>query len=134
MNKPSYLFDASSIIRALKEIKLPPLGEQTLQWFTVYEVINTFWKEAYLLHTLDASEVDSLVNAFSNLIREMTMLEPRGLEQEIFRMAISKRITVYDASYVALAAEHGLTLVTEDQKLSRSVSDMVSVVSLDSLI
>jgi len=134
MNKPSYLFDASSIVRALKEIKLFPLGGQALQWLTVYEVINTFWKEAYLLHTLDASEVASLVNAFSILIREMTMLEPRGLEQEIFRIAISKRITVYDASYVALAAEHGLTLVTEDQKLSRGVSDMVSVVSLDSLI
>lgn len=35
-----YLFDSSSIIKALKEIKLTPLDGQALQWITIYEVIN----------------------------------------------------------------------------------------------
>ena len=133
MRKTTYLFDASSIVRALKEIRLAPLGNQALQWLTVYEVMNAFWKEAYLLHKLEASEADSLVNVFTELIQEMIVLEPRGLEQDIFRIAISKKITVYDASYVALAAKHNLTLVTEDKNLSRKVSKIINVTSLDSL-
>ncbi len=134
MRKPTYLFDASSIVKSLKEIKLVPLAGQALQWLTVYEVINALWKEAYLLHKLDASEAVSLVNAFTKLIREMVILEPSGLEQDILQVAISKGITVYDASYVALATRHNLILVTEDQKLSHRVTSMVNVISLNSLV
>jgi len=133
MKKPIYLFDASSIVRALKEAKLVPLGGQALQWLTVYEVINVFWKEVYLLRKLEASEVAFLLDIFTKLIQEMIVFEPKGLEQDILRIAISKGITAYDASYVALVSKHNLILVTEDQRLARMVRDMVNVVSLDSL-
>ena len=43
----------------------------------------------------------------------MIIPEPKGLERDILRIAVSKGITAYDASYIALAAKHGLTLVTE---------------------
>jgi len=62
-----------------------------LQWFTVYEIINIFWKEVYLLHKLEASEAAFLLDIFIKLIREMIVLEPKGLEQDILRIAISKR-------------------------------------------
>ncbi len=133
MTRPTYLFDASSIVRALKEVKLVPLGGQALQWLTVYEVINALWKEAILLRKLSPEEAGSLVSDFTELIREMTILEPRGLEQEIFRIAVSEGVTVYDASYIALAAKHNLILVTEDQKLSRKASSIVNVASLDDI-
>ena len=133
MTRPMYLFDASSIVRALREARLVPLGGQALQWLTVYEVLNAFWKEAYLLHRLDPEEASSLVSDFTELIQEMLILEPRGLEEDIFRIAVSKGITVYDASYIALAAKHNLVLVTEDQKLSRTASSMVKVVSLSDI-
>ena len=61
----------------------------------------------------------------------MLILEPRGLEQNIFQIAVSRGITVYDASYIVLAEKHNLTLVTEDQKLSRTAGNMVNVVSLN---
>ncbi|WP_460024492.1 type II toxin-antitoxin system VapC family toxin [Infirmifilum sp. SLHALR2] len=133
MRKSIYLFDASSIVRALKEAKLVPLGGQALQWLTVYEVINVLWKESHLLRRLEASEADFLLHIFTRLVKEMVVLEPTGLEQDILRMAFSKGITAYDASYVALAARYGLTLVTEDRKLSRAASGVVSVASLDNL-
>jgi len=133
VKKPTYLFDASSIIRALKEAKLVLLGGQALQWLTVYEVINVFWKEVYLLRKLEASEAASLLDIFIKLVQEMVVLEPKGLEQDILRIAISKGITAYDASYVALASKHNLILVTEDQRLSHMVRDIVNVVNLDSL-
>jgi len=134
MKKPNYLFDASNIVRVLNEAKLVPLGGQALQWLTVYEVVNVFWKEVYLLNKLEASEVASLLDIFTKLVQEMVVLEPKGLEQDIPRIAISKGITAYDASYVALASKHNLILVTEDQRLSRIVRDIANVVSLDSLI
>ena len=64
----------------------------------------------------------------------MTILEPRSLEQNIFRIAVSKGATIYDASYIALAAKYNLVLVTEDQKLSRIASDTVNIVSLNDLV
>lgn len=125
-----------NIVKALKKNQTSSTwwtGNTAIQWLTVYEVINSFWKETYLLHKLSASEATSLVNVFTKLFQEMVMLEPRDLEQEILKMAISKGITVYDASYVALAVKHNLTLVTEDQKLSHKVSDIINVISLESL-
>ncbi len=134
MRNPTYLFDASSIIKALREARLVPLGGQALQWLTIYEVINTIWKETHLLRRLDLNEADSLLRDLIELIQEMIILEPRGLEQDILRIAVSKGVTVYDASYIAIAAKHGLTLVTEDQKLSRVARNVVNVVSLNYII
>jgi predicted nucleic acid-binding protein len=40
-----------------------------------------------------------------------------GLEEEILQVAIQLELTAYDFSYVVLAMEIGLILVTEDKKL-----------------
>ncbi len=133
MTRPTYLFDASSTVKALKEAKLVPLGGQALQWLTVYEVLNAFWKEAHILRRIDPGEASFLISDFTELIREMLILEPRGLEQNIFQTAVSRGVTVYDASYIALAEKHNLTLVTEDQKLSRTAGGIVDVVSLNEI-
>jgi predicted nucleic acid-binding protein len=47
----------------------------------------------------------------------MKILDPRGLEEEILQVAIQLELTAYDFSYVVLAMEIGLILVTEDEKL-----------------
>ncbi len=133
MREPVYLFDASSVVRALKEARLAPLGGQALQWLTVYEVLNAFWKEVRLLSRLSPKEADSLISDFTLLLRDMVVLEPNGLEDEIFRIAVSRDMTVYDASYVALAAKHGLVLVTEDRIFSRKASGIVDVAGLSGL-
>ncbi len=79
-------------------------------------------------------EASSLVSDFTELIQEMLILEPRDLEEDIFRTAVSKGVTVYDASYIALAAKHNLVLITEDQKLSRIASSMIRVVNLSDIM
>ena len=130
MRKPAYLFDASSIVRAIKEVKLIPLAGQAIQWLTVYEVVNAFWKETSLLHKLSLEEAASLTNDFRELLRNMIILEPMGLEQEILKISLSKNITVYDASYIALAAKHNLILVTEDRELAHKASNIIDVANL----
>lgn len=131
---PAYLLDASSLVRALKEAKLVPLGGQALQWLTIYEVLNAFWKETYLLHKLDPEEALFLISVFEDLIKNMVILEPKGLEHMILQIAVSKGVTAYDASYIALASKHKLTLVTEDQKLRKAANDIIEVVSLDGIV
>ena len=130
---PIYLFDASSLVKALKEAKLLPLGGQAVQWLTIYEVLNALWKEVHLLNKLSPKEASSLVEDFTDLLQEMIILDPKGLEQDILRIAISKRITAYDASYIALAMKQGLTLITEDKKLFRAASDLIKVLSLNNI-
>jgi len=45
MTRPTYLFIASSIVRAFREVNLVPLGGQALQWLSVYEVLNVSKKK-----------------------------------------------------------------------------------------
>ena len=134
MTRPIYLIDASSLVKALKETKLVPLGGQALQWLTVYEILNALWKEAYLLRRLSPEEVAYLASIFTGTIKAMTILEPKGLEHDILQIAVSRRVTAYDASYIALARKHGLTLVTEDEKLRQAAMSIVKTTSLDSIV
>jgi len=131
--KPTYLFDASSIVKALKNARLVPLGGQALQWLTVYEVLNVFWKEVYLLHKLSPDEANSLTGDFIELVENMILLEPRGLEQDIIQISVSKGITAYDASYITLARKNGLILVTEDKKLLQAAGNIVKATSFDDI-
>ncbi|MGC9010363.1 MAG: type II toxin-antitoxin system VapC family toxin [Sulfolobales archaeon] len=104
------LFDASSLIRALKESTIDLLRKNYTQWLTVYEILNALWKETYI-----------------------NILEPTGLEKEILELAISRGASTYDASYVALAKKHGLTLVSEDQKLRERYRDLIKIINLDEI-
>ncbi|MEB3787842.1 MAG: type II toxin-antitoxin system VapC family toxin [Desulfurococcales archaeon] len=133
MTSPVYLFDASSLVKALKEAKLVPLGGQALQWLTVYEVLNALWKEAHLLKRLDPGEVSYLADVFAGIIENMVVLDPRGLESDIVQIALSRHVTVYDASYIALARRHGLKLVTEDRRLRQAAMGIVETIGLDDM-
>ena len=53
----------------------------------------------------------------------------RGYEEKSLELAIKHGITVYDASYIAIAAEKGLILVTDDCELSKVASSYVKVLN-----
>ena len=92
-----------------------------------------FWREARLLHRFSLEEASSLASVFTELTRNMVILEPNGLERDILWIAASNGLTVYDASYIALARKHKLTLVTEDRKLLQAANGIVEVASLDDI-
>ena len=127
------LFDASSLIRALKESTIDLLRKNYIQWLTVYEILNALWKETYLLKTIPEEKSKDLVDILMNIMRYMNILEPTGLEKEILELAISRGATAYDASYVALAKKHGLTLVSEDRKLRERYRDLIKIINLDKI-
>ncbi|MEM0226104.1 MAG: type II toxin-antitoxin system VapC family toxin [Thermofilaceae archaeon] len=134
MPKCKYLFDASSLVHALKLKRLDLLSEGCIQWLTVYEVLNAVWKEAHLLGKLDRKRAVEFVDALAEFLGTLSILDPRGCEKEAVETALEFGVTVYDASYVVLARKHGLVLVTEDRELRRKVGRAVEVVSLEELL
>ena len=123
------LFDASSLVYALKARRLRPLAGNYIQWLTIYEVMNALWKEASLIRALPRGKVRELVDVFGEVVDLMEVLSPRPWEPDIVEMASRLRLTAYDASYVVLAEKNGLKLVTEDEELKNKASKVIEVLS-----
>jgi len=124
------LFDASSLIYALKLRKLRVIYDNYIQWLTIYEVINALWKEASLINSISLEEASKIIKIFIEAIDFINILNPHPYEDEILKTASELGITAYDASYVFLAKKNGLSLVTEDEKLRRKAEGLVKVISL----
>ena len=104
-----------------------------IQWLTVYEVLNGLWKEVKLVKSISLEEAMAIVKVLEKVVRHMNILSPRGLEEEIVGIALRYDVTVYDASYIALARANNLVLVTEDRKLKERARKPVPVKSLEEL-
>ena len=52
----------------------------------------------------------------------------KGLE-EVYEMAVKENLTLYNASYISIAARRGLILVTDDKKLIDKASQRVLTVT-----
>lgn len=124
------LFDASSLLYALKLGNLEILKENYTQWLAVYESINALWKEV-LTKNLEREEALQIISILSNTLEFMNILNPQKLEEEIFKEAEARRTSAYDASYVLLARKHGLILVTEDKDLRKKALETVETLSLN---
>ena len=117
-----YLFDASSFIKALKLKRPDAIAGGHVQWLTVYEVLNAIWKEARLVKSVREDKALELASLVKELVGYTRVLNVRDLEEEVLRTALRLGLTAYDSSYVVLAKEHGLTLVTEDEELKKSAT------------
>jgi predicted nucleic acid-binding protein len=65
----------------------------------------------------------STVSDFLNLLQTISF--PELDPEHILTIAISKRLTFYDASYVAAAETKRLTLVTDDATLVKAAEEFV---------
>lgn len=124
------LFDASSLLYALKLGNLEILKKDYIQWLAVYESINALWKEV-LTKNLEREEALQIINILSNTLEFMNILNPQKLKEEIFKEAEARRTSAYDASYVLLVRKHGLIIVTEDKDLRKKALETVETLSLN---
>ncbi len=131
---PRLLFDASSLIYALKLRRLDILPGNYIQWLTVYEALNALWKEAHLVKTMTEEKARKLAEIVSEITGMMRVLGPHPYEAEMLAVARELGVTVYDASYIVLASRHGLTLVTEDRRLRSAAGGLVEALSLDDVV
>ena len=132
--KEKFLFDASSIIYALKLKNMRLLHGNYIQWLTIYEVINALWKEVTIFNSLSLQDARKLVKIFKEAISLMQVLNPHPYEEEILSIASELRITAYDASYIILSKENNLQLVTEDEKLRRKASKIVKTTNISDIL
>ncbi len=130
----AYLFDASSLVKALKLRRADLLAKNYIQWLTIYEVLNALWKEVHLLKAIPEDRMMEFAKVLRQITDFMNVLEIKGLEEEVLRVAMQLGITAYDSSYIVLAREHELSLVTEDDKLRAKAEGLVRCVSIEGLI
>jgi len=82
----------------------------------VYEVVNAVWKREHLLKNLENGQ--EYIAIFYGLLESgkiAVLPSHESLLQESYKISLRNRITVYDAVFIALALEFGLTLKTFDK-------------------
>jgi predicted nucleic acid-binding protein len=83
------------------------------------EVANAVWKKARR-GELDAADAHALVRDVSQIAVETVAM--RGLVEDAHALAAGADITVYDATYLALAIRMDAQLVTGDDRFARKLA------------
>ena len=83
----------------------------------VKEATNAIWKHSVLRGFMSLEEARQAYGVLLMLVGKNIELHPQGdLMDEAFEIALRRKVTVYDALYVALAKEKGTPLLTLDSK------------------
>ncbi len=124
-----YLFDASSIVNLVKRGVLTPLADGVTLDLALYECLNAVWKEHALLGRLDREKALKLADIIAGIFRVVETVSIRNSEKEVLELAAKEGLTVYDASYLYVAAKRRLTLVTDDAVLREKASKYVETLT-----
>ncbi len=128
-----YLFDSSTIFRAIKENKIEVLtGNYTLE-LARYELGNIIWKDYALQAKVSEQESKMMIKTIKHTLNITDVLGIAGSEEEILEIATKLKITFYDACYTYLAKAKELQLITEDSRLIKKTSSTINVSMLDDI-
>jgi len=130
----SYLFDSSSIFKAIKSNTIEVLtGNYTLE-IARYELGNILWKERSIFRRIDDDELEGLVRLVKKTLNLLKVLNIECHEEEIAKLAKDLKITFYDASYTFHSKEMNLKLITEDKELKAKIKNQVKTLSLNEIV
>ncbi len=123
------LFDASAITNLIiargSKALAKTRGNFALD-LTGYEIGNTIWRLCLLEKKIAPADASELLRSAVDLIALLRQIRLDDLDPaRILDIAVSKRITFYDASYVAAAEAKRLTVVTDDEGLARVAREYV---------
>jgi len=129
-----FLFDACSVLQVIKDLSeeevLRILGESCILDLTKYEVGNTLWKEYMSHHIIEEDEFRELLALFQNIILRTKILTVEASNlSDVADVAAKEKITFYDASHIVIARHQDLTLVTEDEQLSKTSSKYTKTIT-----
>lgn len=132
------LFDASSLFFVLLKLELQKAAEllsgNGILDLTGYEVGNAVWKQCKVFRVLSEEEAVRFMSSFSKILREMQVfsITDVGME-EVEELALHQEISFYDTSYIYVAKQMKMDLVTDDNKLASVAAKYVPVVSYKEL-
>jgi predicted nucleic acid-binding protein len=128
---PTLLFDASAIINLFTRGSgkvLSSTRNGSVLDLTPYEVGNAVWRLCRLEGKLTSEEASTLLGTATDLFEQLGRVPYQELDaKRISEIAISGKLTFYDASYVAAAELKRMTLVTDDAELREVAKKHVSV-------
>ena len=123
------LFDASALAnliikRGQRALELTK-GNFALD-LTGYEVGNALWRLCLLEKRISHEEADGFLSTVSDFLNLLQIISFAELDSKrILSLAISKRLTFYDASYIVAAETKRITLVTDDEDLTEIAEEFV---------
>lgn len=128
-----YIFDSSSIFKAIKENRIELLTEGCTLELARYEVANIIWKEQNLHKKINSEEAKTLLKTIKNILDKIETLKIECKEEQILETANTTKITFYDAAYAYIAKEKNLILVTEDEALKNKISSNIRTAKIENL-
>lgn len=130
----SYVFDSSSVFRAIREnVVEVAVGSHTLE-LARYELGNILWKKYAVHERATDEELKKLVGLVKEMLNLMEVVTLDCHEGEVLEVAQALRLTFYDASYVYYARENKLQLITEDSDLIDKAKTHVKALKLDDIL
>jgi predicted nucleic acid-binding protein len=133
-----FLLDASSTLQLIKKLEedmaLRILSEGCVLDLGKYEVGNAIWKEHILRHTITEDEFDEFFRLLTSVIihSQIVRVEAQDLP-DVAKIAAKEKITFYDASYVEVAKDQKLILITEDEKLGKAAAKYAKTATANDL-
>jgi predicted nucleic acid-binding protein len=125
------LFDASAIINLIMRGSgkvLSSTRNSSVLDLTQYEIGNAVWRLCALERKLTSEEASTLLGTATDLLEQLGRVPFQELDaNRILEIAISDKLTFYDASYVVAAELKRMTLVTDDAELREVAGKHVSV-------
>jgi predicted nucleic acid-binding protein len=133
-----YLLDASALLPLVTKQGRNLLTRASKEWFAItdlaiYEGCNGVWKMTHLLHSISVEDGMETISIIEELVKRgiLHLLSVGELElAATLELAIQRKLTYYDASYVMVAKCKGAVLVTQDSTLAESARDQVEVLSV----
>jgi predicted nucleic acid-binding protein len=128
-----YLYDSSTIFKAIQENKIDLLiGNHTLE-LARYELGNILWKNYHLQAKATHKEIKALTKIIKQTLNLMKITQINCTEEEILETATKLKITFYDASYTYHAKVKELALITEDQQLTKKITPYIKTSNLSGI-
>ena len=126
-NDEIYFQEATNLFNSYADKKI----DLILPNITIYELANAIRSKA-LSQKIVHSEADMyfkrLTAVFSNIVHMEDVMDI------CLKNAFKYNLSVYDATYITLAASHNTQLITADDKLVKNINDSTLAISLKDFI
>lgn len=117
-----YLIDASSLFKLLSSVSLDGqdlLENSSITDLTIFEIGNVLWKRKdSVIKEMPLEKVIALSQVIGNILREVAIFPIIATEiPNILAVAMNRKTTFYDASYIHVCNREKLSLISEDVDL-----------------
>ena len=128
-----YLLDASAIYKMAETNKLDLIADSITIDLARYELGNAVLKDCTVHKRIDSVKAEQLVDFLYKIldaIDKVSVIDGNS----IMKTALNLKLSFCDAAYVQYSKATNLTLVTEDGKLEKKISEYIKVSSVERLL